>query len=189
MAKLTGAADPPGALGFLTVIEQPDLGLAGGYLLLNLTGRPLEFHCTAPLKPTRAQEILYGATLRPYLFGELIGAALLAKSQVRPWFVCTDHPATLAARDYSEIPMVAISAPPTEATAETQPERTFRLDGAHNLCPPLQLGKFALALPMSASSDRPTLETFLAALDQDFDLLEPFQRVREALAEAQRTSR
>ncbi|MBL9124077.1 MAG: hypothetical protein JNG90_10630, partial [Planctomycetaceae bacterium] len=49
----------PPALGFLTVVEHEQLGLIGGYLLLNLSGRPLEFHCTAPLKPNRAQQILY----------------------------------------------------------------------------------------------------------------------------------
>jgi hypothetical protein len=188
MAKLTEAAESAGALGFLTVVEQPDLGLAGGYLLLNLTGRPLEFHCTAPLKPTRAQEILYGATLRPYLFGELIGAALLARSQHKPWFVCTDHPAALAARDYADVPLVAVKAHDPEPAGEGAP-RAVRLDGAHGLGAPLLLGKFSLMLPATAPGDRGTLETFLAALDQDFDLLEPFQRVREALAEAQRTSR
>ena len=57
-------------MGFLTVVEHPEFGLFGGYLLLNWAGRPLEFHCTAPLKPNRAQEILYGPTLEPFLYGE-----------------------------------------------------------------------------------------------------------------------
>lgn len=48
------------ALGFLTVVEHKQHGLFGGYLVLNQVGRPLEFHCTAPVKPNRAQEILYG---------------------------------------------------------------------------------------------------------------------------------
>ena len=57
------ALRPKPALGFLTVVEHPQHGLFGGYLLLNHGGRPLEFHCTAPIKPNRAQEILYGPTL------------------------------------------------------------------------------------------------------------------------------
>ena len=44
-----------GALGFLTVLEHEHLGLVGGYLILNTAGRPLEFHCTAPVKPNRAR--------------------------------------------------------------------------------------------------------------------------------------
>ncbi len=41
------------ALGFLTILEHQQHGLVGGYLLLNTAGRPLEFHCTAPVKATR----------------------------------------------------------------------------------------------------------------------------------------
>ncbi|MGW8256618.1 MAG: hypothetical protein ACWGMZ_03940, partial [Thermoguttaceae bacterium] len=58
------------ALGFLTIIQHEQHGLFGGYLLLNTSGRPLEFHCTAPIKPNRAQEILYGPTLESFLYGE-----------------------------------------------------------------------------------------------------------------------
>src|SRR5262245_21892116 len=55
------------AIGFYTVVAHEQHGLFGGLLVLNRNGRPLEFHCTAPLKPNRAQEILYGATLESYL--------------------------------------------------------------------------------------------------------------------------
>ena len=46
------------ALGFLTILEHDQLGYVGGYLILNSAGRPLEFHCSAPVKPNRAQQIL-----------------------------------------------------------------------------------------------------------------------------------
>ena len=69
-----GASDSKSlpAIGFLTVVTIPDQGLVGGYLVLNAAARPLEFHCTTPVRANRAQEILYGPTLRPYLFGEQI---------------------------------------------------------------------------------------------------------------------
>src|SRR5688500_11494160 len=71
MGESTKASDAaPQALGFLTVVEHDQFGLVGGYLILNSSGRPLEFHCTAPVKPSRAQQILYGPTLTPYLYGE-----------------------------------------------------------------------------------------------------------------------
>src|SRR2546421_3243023 len=97
-------------LGFLTVVGNLELGLIGGYLLLNTAGRPLEFHCTAPVKPTRTQEILYGPTLKPYLCGEQIGQTLLAKSKLTPIVVCTDSEAVLAARDFSQVPIVLVLA-------------------------------------------------------------------------------
>ena len=87
------------AIGFLTVVRHEPHGLFGGYLLLNRNGRPLEFHCTAPVKPNRAQEILYGATLESYLYGEAIGATLTAKSSTPIDFLCVDVQAALAIRD------------------------------------------------------------------------------------------
>src|SRR5687768_18472885 len=95
-------------LGFLTVIEQAELGLLGGYLVLNSAGRPLEFHCTAPVKANRAQEILYGPTLQPFLYGEQIGQTLLARTKLSPVVVCTDSQPVLAARDFTHVPMVLV---------------------------------------------------------------------------------
>ena len=60
-------------------------------------GRPLEFHCTAPIKPNRAQEILYGPTLDAFLYGEQIGRTLLAEAKIEPLLVCTDRSARFEA--------------------------------------------------------------------------------------------
>ena len=77
------------------------LGLLGGYLLLNAAGRPLEFHCTTPVKANRTQEILYGQRCKPFLYGEQIGQTLLTKSKLTPLVVCTDSEAMLAVRDFT----------------------------------------------------------------------------------------
>ena len=95
-------------LGFLTVLEHAQHGLFGGYLVLNTAGRPLEFHCTAPIKPNRAQQILYGPTLESFLFGEQIGKTLLAKSRSEPLLVCTDREPVLAVREHVELPVALV---------------------------------------------------------------------------------
>ena len=77
MAQRDSKATQP-LLGFLSILDHPQHGLTGGYLLLTLAGRPIEFHCSAPVKPTRAQQILFGPTLAPFLYGEHIGQALFA---------------------------------------------------------------------------------------------------------------
>src|SRR5262249_29502535 len=87
-----------GALAFLTVVDDSQHGACGGLLVLNATGRPLEFHCTTPVKPNRAQEILYGPTLRPYLYGEQIGATLVAKAAAPIDLLCVDLVEVLAVR-------------------------------------------------------------------------------------------
>ena len=80
----TGCSNSLSAMGFLTIVESSAQGIFGGYLLLNEAGRPLEFHCTAPVRPNRAQQILYGPTLKPYLFGEQIGQTLLSQTKITP---------------------------------------------------------------------------------------------------------
>jgi len=160
------------AIGFLTVIEHSELGFLGGYLLLNATGRPLEFHCTAPVKSTRAQEILYGPTLRPYLYGEQIGQTLLTRSKLTPLMVCTDREHVLAARDFTHFPLVLV--PEGGVTLSTP---TFKL-GRNDVSP----------APHYASDE----QTILAAWPQQadhLDLSEPFARIREALDEAQKSAR
>jgi hypothetical protein len=97
-------------LGFLTVVADPQYGLYGGYLILNLAGRPLEFHCTTPIKPNRAQEILYGPTLESFLYGEQIGRTLIQQSGESPLVVFTDAEPVLCARDFVPMPLALVLA-------------------------------------------------------------------------------
>jgi hypothetical protein len=184
-------APSPAALGFLTVVEDEQLGLVGGYLLLNLAGRPLEFHCTAPVKPNRAQQILYGPTLEPYLYGEQIGQALIGKSHLQPLCICTDREPALALADHVAQPVVWVG--PREAAADTDaPAPTLRHDRAHTLQSPLamlRIGGNTLGLRNSQGGAADAVRQSLAALDPNFDLSEPFGRIREAIDEAQRGSR
>jgi hypothetical protein len=95
-------------LGFLTAIEVPERGFVGGLLVTNHFGRPLEFQCTAPLKPNRAQEILYGPTLIPYVLGDLIGRTLIEKVGVKPHLVLTERNDLLPMRDLVSIPVACV---------------------------------------------------------------------------------
>src|SRR5262245_14167997 len=115
-------------LGFLTAVENPDLGIAGGYLLLNAAGRPLEFHCTAPVKPTRTQEILYGPTLKPFLLGEQIGQTLLSKSKLTPVVVCTDREEMLAAGEANRLPVMLVPPPGDTFSDDAWPREADHLD-------------------------------------------------------------
>lgn len=170
-------SNPPTALGFLTVVEDAELGLVGGYLVLNAAGRPLEFHCTAPIRSSRAQQILYGPTLTPYLYGEQIAAALIAKGAAAVLAVLTDQPAVLAARPLVEMPMAALLA-----------EGTLPGDPSNSLTALEILGRPATISPRHPT-DRQELARRLADLGELFDLAEPFDRIREAIREAQRDAK
>jgi hypothetical protein len=175
------------ALGFLTIIDNPQHGLFGGYLILNTSGRPLEFHCTAPIKPNRAQEILYGPTLEAFLYGEQIGQTLLKQSSLQPLVICTDREPALNVRQYISLPMVLVLPPEQSVTIESD-ERILRIDRPHGSGPNLlrfELGRNRLALPVRAEDERRIVEERLGELVDTFDLAEPFGRIREAIEEAQ----
>lgn len=191
-----GEAKLTETLGFFTVVEHAPLGLFGGYLLLNLLGRPLEFHCTTPVKPSRAQEILYGPTLAPYLYGELIGQALVNKASHKPLAVLTDVPGALALRMHAAMP-VALVEPEASADADGldtgSAQAVWRHDGAHRGPAPalvrFRVGANALAVDPVYLADREQIAQRLQGLDPAFDLAEPFARIREAIEEAQRGGR
>lgn len=161
-------------IGFFTVCDYAEHGLFGGYLLLNPAGRPLEFHCTSPVRPNRAQEILYGPTLRPFLYGEQIGGALFAKIKTPPLLVFTDSAEALAAREIAQQPVAMVFTGDNSTTTSLH-EFSFH--------------KTKLAVPLRFSSDQQqVLDICQTHLDQ-LDIAEPFSRIKEALDEAQKTAR
>ena len=167
------------AIGFLSVCAHSDFGLFGGYLILNAIGRPMEFHCTAPIKPTRAQEILYGPTLEPYLYGEQIGQTLLQKAKVPAAFVCTDVEPALAVREMVRIPVALID-------AQTRP----RLAAEHSTqLLQFELGQHVLAIPRQHHADQASIAEAWRTCGGQLDLHEPFVRIRSAIEEAQRGGR
>jgi hypothetical protein len=184
-------------IGFLTVVEHAEVGRTGGYLVLNTLGRPLEFHCTAPVKTNRAQEILYGPTLRPFLFGEQIGQTLLEKSHYQPLFVCTDLNAALSVRETTSTP-VALVIPdgPAATAAATSSAVDSAAPGARDhdapcsshvaVATPFTLGVHRLAVALRFAGDQQRITELWRPYAGEFDLLEPFERIREAIAEAQK---
>jgi hypothetical protein len=95
-------------LGFITVIDHPQHGLIGGYLVLNQAGRPLEFHCTNPVRPSKTQEILFGVALEPYLYGEQIARTLISKSKLKVVVILTNIVSVLAVNGLINLPVAYI---------------------------------------------------------------------------------
>jgi hypothetical protein len=173
--KKTGE-DREGVLCFVTVLDAGDLGFLGGLLMLNPLGRPLEFHCTAPVKPSRAHEILYGNTLRPHLFGERFSQALLDKSALHPDLILTDLADVMTLQPQPGSLLVQL----------ISGEAEFREAVGS---PSVSLERFG---------DWQLAGESLEVVDRAKELLlgctgiipwEPFERIREALGEAAKTAR
>ncbi|HEY1603192.1 MAG TPA: hypothetical protein VGG64_26545 [Pirellulales bacterium] len=212
-------AESPPALGFLTVVDSAPHGLIGGYLILNAHARPLEFHCTVPIRANRAQEILYGPTLEPYLYGEQIAGTLVKTSTLQPLAVFTDCPAALAAAAHVDPPLWLVMPPlgdegdvnRLEENAITVTPSKSAMD-VGNIAPPIRrtddahrmsvgmsltrLGRNNLARPLAGTLLHTGRETTQSGLSEQLteiatslDLSEPFERIRAAIQEAQRGNR
>jgi hypothetical protein len=190
MIRSAGQKSLP-AIGFLSVTRDADQGLFGGYLVLNSLGRPLEFHCTAPVRPNRAQAILYGPTLEPYLCGERIGQALLEKSKTDPQFVLTDCPPAMAARFLVAIPMIlvlgATEAMPGAGPDGAAPSATPAWAGAR--LQQFALGDCRVAVLAEHAEDQPHVMECWPQFAGQIELDEPFGRIREAIEEARASAR
>ncbi len=159
------------SVGFLTVEHSESIGWTGGYLILNSGGRPLEFHCTLPVRPTRTHEILYGNTLRNYLICDLVVPALLKQARVQPMVLCTDLPELATPGQEFNGPPVAIIA-----------DRSFGIpaSSAGEMLQSQQGTNFWVV--------HENVDQVAGAFERMTDLAdwnEPLERIREAIREAQ----
>lgn len=188
---------PQPAIGFLTVCDHEGQGLFGGYLVLNTAARPLEFYCTAPVRPNHAQEILYGPTLKPFLYGEQIGRVLLEKAKARPIVVFTDVEHVLAVRQHSTSPVAHVIKLESTIGDSAETDWRVRLDGAHHVpgscvsanlhC--FSLGEQRLAVSQAYEDDAREIASRWQPYASAFDLSEPFDRIRDAIDEARASAK
>jgi len=171
---LGGAVAGPRAYGFLTAVESGPHGLFGGYLLVDPWGRPLEFHCTAPVKVSRAQQILFGSTLQSHLHGQQIGGTLLAEGTVTPEVVLTDLEPMLHVRSHTKLPVALIRAGTDSVSGNAAGNGSFTV------------GNVSVAAHASDIGREVELRERLEELAAAVDLREPFERIRAAIDEAQR---
>lgn len=169
---MSSTAKPdPFRLGFLATMEIPEQGFVGGLLVTTRHGRPLEFQCTAPVKPNRTQQILYGATLGPFLMGELIGRTLLEKVGVKPHLVLTEQQEVLELRNVVTCPIACIEELPAKAPDAAESPATVKL------------GKQWIRFHSAHDEDPAAVQAHFKEIPGEADLREPFERVREALLE------
>lgn len=167
-------SNDPGTIAYYTVIEDDRTGWTGGLLLLNSGGRPVEFQCTLPVRPSRAHEILYGPTLRAHLIGEVIGPLLIKKCRTPISMLCCDQPEALSMESRCHVPLALV----TEA-AETEegPITDETLNGSKTV----QLAGATLRV---SNEQAERIRGLIVSFNDLPDAVEPFERIREAIKEA-----
>jgi hypothetical protein len=160
-------------LGFLRVLEIEAGAYVGGMLVTNQIGRPLEFQCTTAVRPNRTQAILYGPTLVPFVFSELIGKTLYARLDVKPRLIIVDQSDLLPLRSHVPAPVACIL--DVSEAGRDLPDVTRWEHGRH-----------VFGFAAEHGDDRDAIAGQLGQLPADADLREPLERVTEALRESLR---
>jgi hypothetical protein len=172
-----------GSFGFLTVVGDGQDGFVAGLLTLDPRGRPMEFHCTAPLRPNRAQTILYGPTLRPYIVAEQLARVLTQHVKGRLNILWTDDADVLPVREVVEYPvgLVRCARPTSAPHGAADSTAIAHANPVGGTCD-------ARAFDVHAAfvHDRASIEQAWQEAARWIELWEPFERIREAICEAHR---
>ncbi|MEB3222755.1 MAG: hypothetical protein VKS61_11830 [Candidatus Sericytochromatia bacterium] len=152
---------------------------AGGVMVVDPAGLPLDFRYTEPVTPTRLQEVLYGRSLDRHMRADVLFRHLCARIEPRPSLLFVDDEALLAQAAATTVVYVAETRlPPLSVAAELHDvaENEWLLQVSEGGSPL----RFKLHDP--APRDEEAVATWiLTGAEAGLDPVEPFNRVRAAL--------
>lgn len=109
-------------VAFIQVTFDANTGNAvGGMLVTDNTGIPLEFLITSAVRPTRAQQILYGNRLKSYIAINLCGTQLLNDIKTKPKAVFVHDEFMLGVSAHTSIPVLMLQQTEQLGSVAVQP--------------------------------------------------------------------
>jgi hypothetical protein len=181
MQTETQTETPPIRIAFLGYMElEKGAAYRGGILVVDEWGKPLEFRCTAPVRPNPVQRTLYGETLMPHIAVELVGAPILRTVEEKPLVVVIQDEVFFDLRNHTETPLVRIRRQGTQVkmtgSDESKKSASIVIDST--------TGKFQpviLEAHRQFPNDLAAWREKLSQLFGRWDLIEPFDRLAKAL--------
>ncbi|MEB3197640.1 MAG: hypothetical protein VKP62_10600 [Candidatus Sericytochromatia bacterium] len=152
---------------------------AGGLMVVDENGLPLDFRYTDPVQPTRLQEVLYGKSLDRHMRQEVLFKHLTARIDPRPnWLFVDDDQLLHLTACAPVVSLAETRLPPLREAALCQVlSETEWLLQAGETGSPL---KFRAYKPESGAIES-LVDTLVLVADCGLDPVEPFNRVRQAL--------
>lgn len=166
-------------IGFFSLYDtaNPD-SYVGALLVTDENGIPLEFKCTHAVKPTVIQKTLYGDKLKPYIAGTLCALPLLKNVNNKPDVLFITLPYILGIRPETEIPTLLIRRAGESINLQSDENETEkqRLES--------DSGTFQAIIVQAHrtySEESKTLNGKINQLFNNFDLIEPFERMKKSI--------
>ena len=145
-------------IAFVDTILFEDGSIRGGVLVTDKETRPYEFRVTSPIKPTALQKMLYGASLTDYVYGQLIAVPLLHHVREPISLAICIRDNLLVARPKLGIPFVVLKKSARDESLVVQSHPDYPGEQGH-------------------------AEIIVHDIQQRYDILEPFNRVKLAVTE------
>lgn len=167
-------------IAFVSLAEVEDGVMRGGILVTDSNGKPVEFRCTSSIHPNSVQRTLYGSTLMPHIAVELVGEPLLQAVQASPDVVLVQQEEFLALRRRTKKPLLLArkQGKDIQVAAESSRKQVVELLSSDS-------GKFApvvVTCHWDYPDDIRECKDGLGRVFSNCDLVEPFERVKTALA-------
>ncbi len=171
----------PGKVAFLGYLELDNgASYRGAILVTDDWGKPLEFRCTAPVKPTAVQRTLYGSTLMPHVLVALIAKPLIDALIEEPVAVLVSESMFLDLRHNVDVPVVRVRRQGNEVkvTAEDdgQTNQIFVMD-----CESGRFDPVIVEAHWKFPDDTNSCAVLLKELFGRWDVIEPFDRLHKGL--------
>ena len=150
----------------------------GAILVTDEGGKPVEFRCTAPVRPTQLQRTLYGTSLLPHILTELIGSPLISSLREKPQLILITADAYFDVRQKISMPVIRVARLNGSEAKQEEPSKS------KSLLLQSASGKFAqveIEAHWKFAADLDTSCERLRDLFGRWDLTEPFQRLTEGL--------
>ncbi len=165
-------------LGYITtrVFEGP--AYLGGVLIVDKRGIPVEFKYVEPIKPSKLQTLLYGNTIDKYIRIESVGIPLVDALEHKPSILFVREEPFLEESKWS-FPIISINRykgsmlPSIGEYKELENgEYIVQIDSGMPL---------RLRLEKKYKERLEEIIPFLIEIGQNFDIIEPFSRLEEAI--------
>lgn len=166
-------------LAYLKVVALEGGAFAGGVMVTDPRGLPLDFRYTDPVKPDKLQHVLYGKSLERHVRQDVLFKHLTEKLEHKPAYLLVDDEHLLGLSAAAPIVFVAETRmPPLKEVAERQgsSEAEFLLQVTDSGSPlRVRLGK-----PEPGAAEA-VAGVLLESARQGLDPTEPFGRVKVAV--------
>lgn len=152
---------------------------AGGLMVVDMRGLPVDFRYTEPVQPTRLQEVLYGKSLDRHMRHDVLFKQLAARIEPKPDWLFVDDDQLLHLQGGARVASLveSRSAPLREvALVQVLSDSEWLVQASETGSPT----KFRMYQPGVGEVDK-LAQDLVSAASFGMDPVEPFNRVRQAL--------